>query len=166
MILANRHKKAEWYAQQQAAYDRALKAAKQAELDGTLTSDLALFLNKERAIEQAEEEKKNKGSLWQQAKNTVFGGLKLEEGTPIAPLGDTTLNASQATGGEQSRTMIGEQLPHSREALSVPRNAAEDSRIVESRAKSSGGPLDRMAENAVTSISTSSKSWFGWIQGQ
>lgn len=76
--MANRQKKKDWYDQQNAAYDRALAIAKQAEANGTLTSDLALFLNKERAVEQAEAEKKAAGTFWQRTKRRLFSGLKME----------------------------------------------------------------------------------------
>lgn len=78
MIIANRQKKHDWYEQQNAAYDRAIRIANQAEIDGTLTSDLALFLNKERAVEQAEAEKAAAGTIWQRTKRRIFKGLKME----------------------------------------------------------------------------------------
>ena len=114
MIIANRQKKRDWYDQQNAAYDRALNIAKQAEADGTLTSDLALFLNKERALEQAEEEKKAAGTFWQRTKRRLFSGLKMEGKTAEEDIlaQRTVLHASGNQAGiEAAESSPAEQTP-------------------------------------------------------
>lgn len=163
MIMANRQKKKDWYEQQQNAYDRALGIAKEAERNGTLTSDLALFLNKERAIEQAEEQKRNQPSIWQRAKGTVFGGLKMEgvgSNPEIQPIGGFAPGPEQdpqealhSAGQQQVLRITGEEPSNSAQTSPVPNTNAEDSRVVESRARTMGGPLDRMADQSTSSVS-------------
>lgn len=175
MIIANRQKKKDWYQQQQDAYDRALAIAKEAEKNGTLTSDLALFLNKERAVEQAEEQERNKPSRWQKAKGTVFGGLKMEgvgsnpESQPIGgfargPEQDPT-EALQSAGQQQVMRIAGQEVPETSNTSPVPKTNAEDSRVVESRARIMGGPLDQMAEQSTSSLLQIASGLLGRFRG-
>ncbi|KAI9712595.1 MAG: hypothetical protein M1828_001661 [Chrysothrix sp. TS-e1954] len=79
MILYNRRKRKAWYSEQQTNYDRALERAHKAEADGTLTGDLALILNHERAIMEWEIAQEAKKGPIKRALEWVFGGLATEE---------------------------------------------------------------------------------------
>ena len=79
MIVYNRRKRRTFLAEQHANYNVALQKAYAAEAAGTLTPDLALVLNKERAIQQYEAELAQKQGLVQGAKEWLFGGMSKSE---------------------------------------------------------------------------------------
>lgn len=174
-MLANRAKKSNWYKEQEENYQKALALAKKAEADGTLTENLRMFLVKQRAIEQAEAEKANQGSLWSRAKDTVYGGLSMEEkpgrslgGVSGSELENGSAVPRQAEIGGTSRAQKTEQL--SPEVVVGYHEPAELKAADQIRKQLStpltsaprGGPLDQLAQQNATSIAESSKRWFGW----
>lgn len=163
MTLYNRQKRKVWFAEQQAHYESALQKARQAEQDGTLTADLALVLNKERAIQQAEEEQKNRKGVLTRTKEWAFGGLAKEE----KPSGRATAFSSEEI----------KRIAEGRPALQVAQSVSEDARTrpqdsaVTKAAKdltitTMGGPLDQMAQNASDGVSDMSKRWSNWLRRQ
>lgn len=190
MIMVNSRKKKDWLREQEENYQKALTLARQAEANGTLTESLRMFLVKERALEEAEKEKKERGTLWSRTKQRVFGGLSkedvpggrlgagLEAGTgsvvPVPP------PQSLAEDGErQSVTRAGRTQELGREtvvAYDEPREikAADEIRgqLVRASAPASariglrGGPLDQLADNVVSDIAASSRTWFGFGSGR
>lgn len=171
MMIANRKKKQEWYTEQEAAYERALAQARVAEANGTLTSNLSLFLNHDRATQQAEAEKRNKLSLWQRSKNLLSSGLgmkgeSLVEGADRRTPEQDPSEALHKRGREQARMVGAQDSVSLSEASPVPKpSTAEDSRIVESRAGPAGGPLDRLGDQTSSSVSHTAGSLLGRFRG-
>lgn len=186
MMISNRGKKAQWIKDQQANYDRALAIAREAEKNGTLTDDLRMFLFKERAIEQAEEELKNRGSIFKRASDTIFGGLTKEEtagGKLASMLSKEDMKrrisnedmSKYTPASAQAATDLLNPIP----AMSVtnPETKARPSRdpsVAYNRSNPvvdkdllkntqgttiQGGYLDRLADNAASAILTSASGW-------
>ena len=159
MAIENRRKKKAWFAEQETNYAKALDLARQAEVDGTITPGLEMFLNKERALEQAEAEKKARPGLWTRIKKTAFNGLSLEE-TKRPSAG--VVGSGASTQHLETRTAQGKTATQVAQDMSV--QAAHDSRILESRGPSSkGGPLDRLGEQTASSLASSTQSWLDWV---
>jgi len=185
MMISNRGKKANWIKVQQENYDRALALAREAQKNGTLTDDLSMFLFKEHAIEQAEAEAKNRGSIFKRAQDSLFGGLTKEE-TAGGKL------ASMLTKEDMKRRMTNEDMsrlaPASAQAandlldpipaFSVTNTEAkarpsQDPSVAYNRSNPiadqdllrnnlptvQGGYLDRLAGNAASAMLTSASGW-------
>ena len=172
MMLYNRRKRREFFQEQQRNYDIALQRAVRAEEEGTLTADLALVLNKERAVRIYEEQQARKGGLWKQAKGWVFGGMAMEE-SPGGRLGKGGFEAEEIKRIAEGRfedggvTMNKLREPGMRETepevmvkeAAVARRMGEEARLT-------GGPLDQMAENVVDDLDRRGRSWWSWATGR
>lgn len=180
MMLYNRRKRKEWFAEQQINYDKALALAYRAEAEGSLTPDLELILNKERAIEAYEEQQRNRPGIWERTKGTLFGGLAKEEtkggalGTPVRP-------PSRFSGDEVARVMASAAEPSTAAAFAgegTPSGqynaAAEAARMADVQSSAGtpvsapprtvrGGMLDQLAENTVASLTAVEQRWSGWL---
>lgn len=182
MMLYNRRKRKAWFAEQQANYDRALTLAYKAEGDGALTPDLALILNKERAIEAYEQELKNRPGLWARTKGMLFGGLAKEESKGGA------LRAPARAGAEEIARVMGNQagvsstepmavdaVPPERYSAGVMAERTTDEaaeRISRTKSTAStstralrGGMLDQLAENTAASLKLAPRRWTNWLTG-
>lgn len=164
MLVYNRRKRREWLAQQQAAYETALARAMQARDEGTLTSDQALILNKELALQQADEENKNAKSLARRGKDWLFSGLQREEqrggrlGVGLAAGArkegiDATNDAVPTLGVER----IGSSEPFL-SGINEPQGASAATSLP------SGGPLDQMGNASAKEIENQARSWFSWLR--
>jgi len=169
MMVFNRRKRAAWFAEQQANYDRSLAESRQAELDGTLTDFQKMFLNKERALEQAEAEQKAKQGIWKRAKGWVFGGLATEE-KPGGALGFVSEAVEKRSREKEAQERGDAATTNSDEPVVVFAAAEVGTRVNENRIrrqypqeKLPGGPLDRLGEQTLLSVSSSSKGMVDWI---
>lgn len=182
-MLQNRRKKTSWIAEQQANYDRALALAREAEANGTLTDDLRMFLIKEQAIEQAEEEQKNRGSIFSRAKNALYSGFTKEEtagGTLAAALTKEDMKrrmsnedaARLAPASGQAASDVLEPVPPRSVTDSLSRRSEDPAQVYNRTSplpagsamrttplQRRGGYLDQLADNAASSILTSARGW-------
>jgi len=181
MMLYNRRKRKAWFAEQQANYEKALTLAYKAEGEGALTPDLALILNKERAIEAYEQELKSRPGLWARTKSTLFGGLAKEESKGGA------LRAPARAGVEEVARVMGNvagvssTAPMAVDAVSSERYSAgalaerttdEAAERISSTMNQiptgvvrEGGMLDRLAEHTAASLTSAPRRWTHWLTG-
>ena len=171
MILYNRRKKREWYAEQHQKWLQALAIAKQAEASGTANDEQILLLNRERAAEMAEEERKHKKGVWKSIKAFFSSeGLKKEE----TPFGQEGVIKPPSAGGQPTPVPLPEvsdvqdSLNGSSSKSSILEAVEEKRRKGERLVERQGvehGSLDKLAQNAVEAASSSSstKSWSSWF---
>lgn len=155
-MIYNKRKKREWFGQQQAAYDTALSSARAAEAQGTLDQhpDLALVLNKEKAVTEWERQQVEKKGMLRNARDWLFGGMAKEE----------------RRGGEMMAWIAASgKAPLGIEELPQPGQGGEtvlSARPVSDTTGSSvsqhiGGPLDQLAANTALSIQEQARSLLG-----
>lgn len=165
MIIYNRRKKREWFHEQKQKHAIALAEARLALTDGTITHDQMLLLNRERAAEEAERIRRNKKGILARAKESMFGGLSIEEQTGGKLAATTRDNA----GGEGVLAAVQDAATHGKEATSdssIARSLEEKRRDGEKAQPLTPGPLDRMADDATQAATQKSKSWTSWITGR
>lgn len=170
MMRYNRRKSREFFQEQQRNYDIALRRALEAEKDGTLTADLGLVLNKERAVLAYEEEQARKGSLIKQAKEWLFGGLAMQE-HPGGRLGKGGFDAEEikriAEGAFTEEGANKLRDPDAREL--EPQVMVKEAAAVRDQAQNSrrsGGTLDEMADGIANDVQEKGKSWWRWVTGR
>lgn len=171
-MIVNSRKKKDWIAEQERNYQAALALARKAEADGTLTDNLRMFLNKERALEQAEAERAARGTLWSRTKKSLFGGLSVED-KPGGRLGASsaeiqTMPTPQVPPQTSRAEKTAELSPSIMVEFDEPREikAADEIRkqlAPAARPVARGGSLDRLGEQTVSSIAATSNSWVSWI---
>ena len=159
MIVYNRRKKREWYAQQREIYSRSLAEATVAEERGQATEDQLDFLNREYQIQEAE--KRQKGRLWTRLKEGLFGAGD-EEVVNIERLKSSDLINSRPKnkkleGSSEVVTAAGGAVGGVVQAVEDARREQRQQAVdAESRP---GGPLDQLASYPTkTSASSSSSS--------
>ena len=173
MILYNRRKKREWYAEQHTKWQEALVLAREAEVQGTANNDQILLLNRERAAEAADEEKRNRPSIWKTIKSLFsFEGLNKEE----KPLQEKKAGGEQELEVSRPEKLISyaseEQRQDAERAMGNrnPKPSSPDERAERVRGRTLDAQknqlesLDRMAEEATEAVTlTSGKSWSSWF---
>lgn len=167
MVLYNRRKRREFFLEQQQNYDMALQKAIKAEKEGTLTADLALVLNKERAVLAYEAEQARKGGFVKQAKEWLFGGLAQQE-MAGGRLGKGGFDAEEikriAEGRFQEAGSNKLREPNMREI--EPEVMVKEAAAVRSLEERRGGILDRMAEDVASDVNKSARTWWSWVRGR
>ncbi|KAL9087111.1 MAG: hypothetical protein Q9159_003806 [Coniocarpon cinnabarinum] len=165
MMVYNRRKRREFFAEQQRNYDVALFKAETAEREGTLTPDLALVLNKERAVRQYEEEQARKGGVFKQAREWLFGGMSASAGGRLGKGGFEAEEIKRIAEGRFAEEDVGNALrqPDVRETRPelMVKEAAAVARM-ERETRASGGLLDDMADAAARDVSERGRSWWSW----
>ncbi|OCK83355.1 hypothetical protein K432DRAFT_322477, partial [Lepidopterella palustris CBS 459.81] len=162
MIVYNRRKRREFYAEAAKKHEEELALARIALGRGTADENQMLLLNRERAVEESLQAKKGKG-FFKETLGFIYGKPEDEE----AKKQKTT-----AEGGETSKEITKRKAQEAREGLEILK-AVEESRRDVKPAQSSiqasttaGGPLDRIADEATTSASKNAKSWTSWVTGR
>lgn len=152
MMLYNRRKRKEWYAAEMAVYAKYLEVATAAEAQGTATDEQIKFLEKERTIQKAEEERRNRWRLWKKTKEWLFKDLKREDGAVASEVATADSRAVEGSGGVLKAV----------EAMR--KEAAEEERMDKERPQ--GGILDQLAGEKASMGSTggSSSWWKGWAK--
>jgi hypothetical protein len=172
MMIFNRRKRAEFFAQQKFKYDMALEQAREAQALGTASEAQLEFLNKERAhqenLKQWEEERKKKG-IWARSKAWLFEGMKKEEegedvGTSERRLGYESLSEEDDTWGERESDVV-RALEDKKFGLQEKARKAFEA---EKERERNGGPLDRIGTDKERSASEQedahkSSSWTSWM---
>lgn len=179
MILHNRRKRNAFYAEQHALYDTRLIQAIETEKSGMqLDEDQTLILNRERARVQAEEAAKER--TWsKRAKGLFLGGLKNEDGEEKEPnIVPTEGQILEMIGVDQRRILEvaeqggrdgagpGEEMGDRRDGngvlAAIEQHRREGEKLLEDRGVT-GGPLDRVAEEAVEKVREQGKGgWLSW----
>ena len=169
MIIHNRRKRNEYYAEQTALLQSKLSAAIAAERSGQpLDDEQVLLLNRERAKLEAEDRNKKKKEERSWSK-WLFEGLraeevKIEEGDRV---GEGLLSAVEGNAEEvfrEGKENASRIVRDVEEKTSSVLQALEDKRregekpIQETRIQ--GGPLDQLAEEAKVK---GGRSWTGWM---
>lgn len=166
MMLHNRRRRKEWFAEKQAESAREFAIAKQAEARGAATEDQMLLINRARAAMEAEEAKKNRPGLFKRAGTWL--GLAEEEKKG----GRFSQNAASVTEfvadsvqeGATSIAQEGRGVLHAVEQkMDESRRHAEN---LHQTANPAGGPLDRQAQSAVDSVKSRTPNWTGWFGGK
>ena len=172
MIIYNRKKKREWYDTQQKIWEDSMQIALEAEANGTATDDQMLLLNRERAYEMAQQEKKNRAGVWTRIKGLFgFEGLKAEE----TPFSKESLCGQKASIEEGSVPIPPPEVPDLSDPLNKTASkssilqAVEDQRRQRERQLESQGQepgsLDKMAEDATETVRSDGGKggWLGWF---
>lgn len=164
-MLYNRRKRREWLSEQQRNYDVALSKARDAEAAGTLTPDLALVLNKERAILAAEEEQKNKKGVFASTKEWLFGGLAKED----RPSGAKGFAPTEIQRIAEGWAQHDSDLP-TRANLSSSSRPDQIHGTVSGSDKSTiprgPGMLDALAQRTAHDVESRTRSWINWVRGR
>ncbi|KAH8808543.1 cytochrome oxidase c assembly-domain-containing protein [Xylogone sp. PMI_703] len=172
MILWNRRKRAEFFAEQRAAKEAALYSARQAVEAGTATVDQIEFVKlqdeHQAVLEKAAQEKANKKGIFTRTKELFFSGLKKEEegddvGTSEARLGYESLSEEDDAMGERESDVL-RAIEEKKLAL---QSKAKEAFAKEKERQVSGGPLDRLGTAAegqgIATAADGQKSGGGWF---
>ena len=170
-MLYNRRKRREFFLDQTRNYEIALRRAEEAEMQGTLTPDLALVLNKERAVRQYEEEAARRGGLVKQGKEWLFGGMSSSAGGRLGKDGFEAGEIRRIAEGRFEEGDVGNALREMGVRESGPEVMVKEAAAVARMAPSSGegvhgGLLDDMADATVKDVSEKSRSWWRRIVGR
>lgn len=171
MMVYNRRKKKEFLREQELNYARALTRARAAEQAGTLTADLALVLNKERAVQQyeaAKAEREKRGAM-RNALDWVTGGGRLEE-KPGGAFGFASDEIKRIAEG-RDRPDIPVVPGHRRATTAETEQQVMVKEAAAARAgvlpiASGPGSLDSMAKRASDDAVRASRGWMNWIHGR
>lgn len=150
-------------AEQQANYEVALQKAYAAEAEGRLTPDLALVLNKERAVQEWERERAERKGVMQQAKEWAFGGMAKGEqpGGAMGLAGEEVRRIIEAKDEDGLGEGIGYDAGGAAKVL-ASREEAEKLGGDLGRRKH-GGMLDELGERCAGDARNASRSLWDWI---
>jgi len=151
MIVYNRRKKREFFAEQQAQHAKDLAIARVAAQNGSADENQILLLNRERAAEEAEAAKGSRKGIFKSTLQYLYGNPD-EQGAKKKP---TEFVEDLKASAEDVKEKAG--------SLGIVQ-AVQESR--QQQAPSKGGPLDQLAEDTVSSAQASTKSWTSWITGR
>lgn len=148
MMVYNRKKRAEFFAEQKAKYAMALESAQTAQALGTATESQIEFLERENEREtnlKIAAEAKKKSGPWKKGKEWLFSGLKKEEegddvGTSERRLGYEALSEEDDSLGERESDVL-RAIEEKKMAL---QHKAKSAFEAEKERQKKGGPLDRI----------------------
>ena len=166
MMLYNRRKRREFFLEQQRNYDIALRKAEIADAEGTLTPDLALVLNKERAVRQYEEEQARKKGVFKQASEWLFGGMSKSAAGRLGKGGFDADEIKQIAEGRFEEGDAGNKLRQPGMRETEPEVMAKEAAFVAKATRQKplkGGILDDMAEATSKDVSDRGRSLWAWV---
>jgi len=155
MIVYNRWKKREYFAEQQAKHAADLATARMAAESGSADENQILLLNRERAAQEAEVAKKNRKGIFKSTLQYLYGNPEEKEAAAAA----AAKTPSELVEG------LKEEASEKASNLGIMK-AVEESRKLQAPSPAKGGPLDQLAENAASSATASTKGWTSWITGR
>jgi len=165
MLLHNRRRRNEWFAEQRAKSERDLAEARGALAAGTASEDQMLLINRERSAEEAAQAKKNRPGVFRRTSDWLFSGLSKEE-QKGGKLGAAAA-AVEASAADAGLVAPAPGQQHDRSVLQAVEDKVKANRRqgerVEEVVRPSGGPLDRYAASAAAAILTTEKSWEHWM---
>lgn len=166
MMLHNRRRRKEWFAEKQAESAREFAVAKQAESHGVATEDQMLLINRARVAMEAEAAKQNRPGMFKRAgtwlglaEEEQKGGRLTQAATSTTELVADSVQEGAASIAQEGRGV----LQAVEQKMEENRRHAEH---LQQTANPSGGPLDRQAQSAVDSISSRTRGWTSWIGGR
>jgi hypothetical protein len=168
MVIYNRKKRAEYYAQQQALQAAAVNEAETAISQGIASQEQQALLNKEsKIIRHVEEAKKSANSpgMFARSKAWLFSGLKKEEegddyGTSERRLGYEATNEEDDMMGERESDII-RAIEDRKAEVQQKAKAILDK---ERQLQRTGGPLDRIgASNLPSEDSPKAGGWTSFM---
>ncbi|KAL3424206.1 hypothetical protein PVAG01_03487 [Phlyctema vagabunda] len=141
MMIYNRKKRAEFYAQEKATRENAIEKAKLAISHGTASQDDIEFIEREETYRQYMEERINKPGLWKRSTQWLFSSLKKDD--EISGESSTKKASGDATAGSAEGSVL--------KALEDKKNVAEgkitQAISAEKNRQRTGGPLDRLGSS-------------------
>ncbi|ESZ96291.1 hypothetical protein SBOR_3346 [Sclerotinia borealis F-4128] len=149
MMVYNRKKRAEFFAEQKFKYAMALQSAQEAAAFGSATESQTEFLKREQEredkVKMVAEAKKNKSGPWKKSKEWLFSGLKKEEegddvGTSERRLGYEALSEEDDGFGARESDVL-RAIEEKKMAIKDKTKSALEA---EKERQRKGGPLDRM----------------------
>jgi hypothetical protein len=160
MIIYNRRKRAEYYAEQRALHSAAAHEAEEAIAFGNATELQQALIKKEKALKQDSEarETSKQRSIFARSKEWLFSGLKKEEeggdfGTPERRLGYEGTSEEDDVLGERESSILRAIETKKAEVKSKTEIIFERERESEKK----GGLLDRLGTETETSPTTPPK---------
>lgn len=192
MIVYNRRKRRDYFAEQSALHKTRLIEAKAAAAWGAADEDQVLLINRERAAFEAEKARLAKKGLFRRGKDWLLGGLKTGEevvgdwGEESGAVAETTgamgLETSDVVGAETTTHVLegrdgrpllgrGEGVDSGSEILkAVEAKRREGERALESQGAGEG-PLDSLAADTSSSAPSpppaqSRGGWTSWVTGR
>jgi hypothetical protein len=156
MMLHNRRRRNEWFAEKSAESTRNMLLAIQALERGEATEDQILLINRAKVAEQVAEEKKNRPGMFKRVKGWLYGGLSEEEkrggrlgvaGAVEEKIQERRAEGTEVAGGGGILQAVGEKVDARRREMET---------LAES-VNPAGGSLDQRAQLLVDSTS----SWLG-----
>ncbi|KAF2398299.1 hypothetical protein EJ06DRAFT_532048 [Trichodelitschia bisporula] len=161
MMIYNRRKRNDWYAQQQAQREVDLSAAYEAVSKGTANEDQILLIHEEQEIQKAVREKAAKAGVMKRVKDYMFSGLSREE-QKGGKLGVAANNSHSSDQGFGITKAVQDSVREHKEMLKSEAAALSP----QTSQPSVGGPLDQLGEETAEAVEKSSKSWTSWITGR
>ncbi|RDW66472.1 hypothetical protein BP6252_10107 [Coleophoma cylindrospora] len=148
MMIYNRKKRDEYYAQEKALKAAAYDRAKTAVSRGTATEADIAFVKGEDDWAKRMEERKNRPGLWKRSKDWLFSGLKKEDQPEInatsegAPISEMLRDKALSVRGTESEII---------KAAEEKKNSVQDKvaqAFADEKARQKkGGPLDRLGSS-------------------
>lgn len=166
MTIYNRRKRRLFLAEQQRSYNVILSKAYAAEEAGELTPDLAMILNKERAMQQWEEEQRNRKGALQGLKEWAFGGMaRSERGLPVGLAEEEVRRIAEGVDGTVGQTAVRlEETARERGEVGLMEGVRELRREKDREGFEGRGMLDELAEGAARDVSEKGKGWWDWVR--
>ncbi len=185
MIVYNRRKRRDYFAEQSALHKTRLAEAKEAAAKGVADEDQVLLINRERATFEAEKARLAKKGVFRRSKDWLLGGLKTDEevagglrvesGGPVDAMAETTDagpvdQTTHVMEGQDGRPLLGRgggEESKSQILRAVEAKRREGERALQSRG-AEGGPLDRLAADMPTASQSSPPrgGWTSWVTGK
>lgn len=171
MMIHNRRKRAEFYAEQKALKDSAIYTAKAAISSGIATEEQLAFINREEEhqaqLDAAEKAKREKRGVFARGKEWLFSGLKREEegedvGSSERRLGYEALSEEDDSLGERESDIV-RAIEEKKMAITAK---AKQAFTEEKERQRTGGQLDRLGTAPEGEESPKSGGWTSWITGR
>lgn len=171
MIVYNRRKRKEFFAEQNKLLQERLVDAREAAAKGTADEDQMLLINRERAAEEAEQARKAKKGTWSfitgifsteglKQEDTASGMDTLSE-AGLRKVGEGNLLIEPAGETVAGTTTENAETPGLGILQAVEEKRRDGEREFQSRGLN-GGPLDQLAEEAVVA-GKSKGGWTSWV---
>lgn len=167
MMIYNRKKRAEFFAEQKAKHAAAIYDARQAKDTGVATEAQLAFLSREEEEDARLAKLRQKKGMFKSAKEYLFAGLKKEEegddlGSSEARLGYESMSEEDDVLGERESDIV-RAIEDKKLAIQAK---AKQAFANEKERERSGGPLDRIgtsANNAIPEEETPKASWTSFM---
>lgn len=168
MIIFNRRKRAEFYAEQRALQNAQLHDAQRAMSAGNAGQEQIALVEEELKAQNLAKERQEKKGAWVRGKEWLFSGLKKEEDgqSEAGTEGKDSFLLDRATSTNEEDEVMGERESDVLRAIEDKKSAVQQSARnafeKEKERQRGGGPLDRIGVSDVESSERSQKKSGGW----